>query len=198
MIKKFFAILFLVFFLFPGSVVHAQEEVGYKNILVLEHISKNKFKILKENKKVKYWLKEDPKNKVKGRLDSIADSIFIIGDRAFTGSEIKKIAARTTGMGILHASGGVLLGTGTAISSVGGYLIYYGYVMATDACGGVFAVAFGVTFMVVGVAVVIISAVPLLITNKKYKLDKNWILKIEKVPVDWNKRTIVKHLKGKL
>jgi len=164
----------------------SQNETKEVTVLMLNHASKDKHKIIQEGKKVKIWIKEDAK--VKGIMDSIGTSSIIIEDIEYDLSDIWKLSAKTTGLKVLNASGYVLLGTGTLITGFGGYLIYYAYAItdpSKDACnegiGDVILVTFGVVIAAVGAGTLIIGAIPALITGPKYNLEKKWQLEITTV-----------------
>ncbi len=56
-------------------------------------------------------------------------------------------------------------------------MIVEGYAMVDDdACGALITVMFGYVFAIVGVGGTAIGAIPMLIHNKRYKVDKKWNL----------------------
>ena len=149
-------------------------------VLVLKHKNKEHYKYIAIGKNVHYSTHLQSSKK-KSKIIGLSDSSFFteLGEVYFV--DLKSISAKTTGAKIIDASGKVVLVSGTLISGLGAYLIYYGqnYIHPdNDACGtAVGAIVFvtvGVIAVVVGIPVIILGAIPLLLTGKNYDLEKKW------------------------
>lgn len=178
-------ILFICIFVFSigHSSLFAQDEIINDTILLLTHAEKGKTKFIKEGKKIKYWLVEG-NEKNKGRLERINDSSLVINGIEYQFTDLTKLRSKSTGLKLVQVSGKVVLVSGAIITSLGAYIIYYASVNVdpnNDCCSDAAALFIGGFFAVVGTITIVVGAIPLLISGKKFDLEK-WDMQMQIVP----------------
>lgn len=174
--------------------LHAQNEVIYDTILLLTHKEKGKTKYLVKGKKITHWKKVDGA-KNKGRLEGIKENKLLIDGVEYDFEDFKQIRAKSSGLKVIQISGKVVMATGTLVTVLGGYWIFYGYSIAgSDACGSGILIVFGVLAASVGIASVIIGSIPLLFSGKKFDMDL-WDMEMQLVPDKKAKRKLARQQK---
>ncbi|MFC2114399.1 hypothetical protein ACFLRI_03525, partial [Bacteroidota bacterium] len=166
----------------------SQVDNSTDTILVFTHKSKKKQKFVKNGKKITYWL-VGYGNKNKGRLQHITDSTVVINGNEYLFSDFSKIGVKSTGLRIIQTSGKVVLITGTLVTSLGAYFIYYSYNYSNpntdecnEACQAGCLLFGGIALTAAGGVCIIVGAIPLLIAGKKFDLEEKWDMHMEVVP----------------
>lgn len=148
-----------------------------ENILVFRKKNNpEKAKFFKPNKRIVYRLYEDDK-KQRGRLGEMEDSTLYIDGVAHQLSDFKMIGGRSAGLVTAKVIGGTVFATGSIISAMGAYWIVVG-LNNDDSCEGVILVLLGAGVATIGTAAVLVGAIPLAITGKRYRLDTKWDVEI--------------------
>ncbi len=92
------------------------------------------------------------------------------------------------GLKLAKISGGILTGAGGLLTAFGIYMIISG--LSSNECGAFFAVVIGAAVGITGLAVVIIGGIPLIISGKKFDLEKKWNLGTAYLVREGRKKTL--------
>lgn len=170
--------IILIFFTLSLAVVSfAQPFQSSVKSICLVNYRNGRVKFINTRRKVKITLKEYMETR-KGRITSVNDSLIFINNIPYKIHDIAVISPRQTGLVIARMGGG-------AVSAMGAGLIVTGFVWLSEAkndnsggWGGMFLdlAAFGA--IATGVLTVPIGAIPLMIHQRRYYLDRDWKLKI--------------------
>ena len=132
---------------------------------------KKRQRIVKLNRKVTVFFKDESKANIKGRLKEVNEDYIIVGSQEIFVDEIDKmrvpnLAVRIVG-GVLAVPGSFFLGIGTAL---------VGYGLSNQIEDGLAALAGGLVIIVAIIPTIVGYA--LLLSGKKYKTNKGWEIKI--------------------
>lgn len=156
--------------------VQGQSEAESENILLLQPQSgKARPRYIKAGKSVVYW--EKGGEKVKGQLDRITDSTFIVSGRELYPEELEKIMGKSAGIQAAKVGGAVAVVVGAGSLALG----YACFVAAEEAndCGASFGYAIlGVLLVAAGISLFIFGLIPFAFRNKRYDLLTKWKLSI--------------------
>ena len=149
------------------------------NRLCLTNATKHKTRYFKEGRRIKFRLKGH-KEIIRGKLVAIRDSSIVINDVNYKVSEFSMISSRPTGMTVARIAGGTMVLGGAYFIGSGAFLISNIYVThdSNEKMNNVFYFIIG-TFAIVGGGVMTtVGVVPMIISMKKYNLEKDWTMKI--------------------
>ena len=91
-------------------------------------------------------------------------------------SEFQMIGGRSIGLTTAKVIGGTVMATGTLVSGLGASWVIVG--SRQNDCGGAILVVLGVTTVAAGGVAIILGAIPLAITGKRFRMDKKWDVEI--------------------
>lgn len=134
---------------------------GQHNALLLKDKRSKRFKIFAENQKIKFWMKDYPKVKMRGRLQQVTDSAIVVDGTAFSLSNINKIAKSQPALTVFKVIGAAGVVCFAFWVGVGVLLLINEY-----------TAAYGLVFILGGTAGGSLSSVPLFIPDKKYKSEQ--------------------------
>ena len=150
--------------LFFMKVANTQPLVDDKQsyqVLIFEHIDKNRTKFIREGAFIRYKLYSNPKVTYKGTLQKIADNLIIVDGREVALSDCSMISGRIkTDKEIL---GGMLVGMGATTAPFGTMILNFS---SNSFAAGIAVIAGGVVLLGVGIY---------LVTSKKvFWMTKGW------------------------
>lgn len=127
------------------------------NVLIFEHVQKDKKKMISQGASIKYKLRAAPKVWLKGTLEEIKKESMVVNGQEVAFKDCLIIAGRVYGKeGVI---GGVAVGVG--ISSV-----VFGSALLGNPVAGV--------TLLVGGAGLLVTGMILVTKNKRFHLDKGW------------------------
>lgn len=158
---KIYAISALIMgFLFLTTNLFAQnliDDTKTIKVLVFEHETKNKTKLISQGGRIRYKLRSNPKVVHKGTVEDIKEGMMIVDGREVPFDDCLMIGGRVTSEEML--TGGIVTGSGFTA-------LVLGFALIGTPAFGLSLIAGGTAALVVGI---------ILITKiKRFKMDKGW------------------------
>lgn len=154
-----------------STIAYSQQS---SKVLILKHKHRNTFKYIKPGKKICYWYENNRRVKNKGRISNIKDTVFFVEGKPISPVQLSKISARTTGRTLASIAGGVVIATGTLVSTTG--VIIIASARGEDGCDDAFATIVGGVMTVTGAVMIGVGSIPIFIGGKRYDLHHDWDL----------------------
>ncbi len=155
--------------------VNAESPVNKRICLLNKYNSKVRF--FKQNQRIKFRIKDKTEIQ-KGRITFITDSTITVNDAAFSIKEFSMIGGRPLGLTAAKIIGGTLVAGGTAFMAGGVILLAQARSETEDDWVAFFNGFFGVILVATGGTFTLVGVVPLIISMKKFDLERYWTLRI--------------------